>query len=66
MRLKAVSSDQVGEAVAKNGIPSRAMLAPDRALVGISSLSLIKDAKVSMSVPLTSTPLIAVMARAPG
>ena len=47
-------------------IPSRAMFAPDRADVGISSLSVIKDANVSISVPLTSTPLIAVMARAPG
>jgi hypothetical protein len=47
-------------------IPSKAMFAPDRALVGISSLSVINDAKVSISVPLTSTPLMAVMARAPG
>ena len=50
----------------REDVPSRAMFAPDRADVGISSLSVIKDANVSISVPLTSTPLIAVMARAPG
>jgi hypothetical protein len=32
----------------------------------MSSLFSISDAKVEMSVPLTSTPLIAEMARAPG